>query len=257
MKMVYNFHDERGNHMFTRKDASSITIPKHIAIILDGNGRWAKRRGLPRTAGHQAGVENIRRVAVHAAKRGIKALSLYAFSTENWNRPQAEIDFLMKLPGEFETRFREEFEQYDIKVVFSGRKTRISEANREILERITERSKDRQGMILNICFDYGSKEEIVQAIKKIATDVRSGSLEVDAIDEECVEDRLYTKDLPQLDLLIRPSGEIRLSNFMLWQVAYAELYFCKTYWPSFSEKDLDQAIAVFNKRERRFGALKG
>ncbi|MBN2504898.1 MAG: isoprenyl transferase [Bacilli bacterium] len=243
--------------MFKRKQAEIITIPKHIAIILDGNGRWAKRRGLPRTAGHQAGVENIKRIAVHAAKIGVKALSLYAFSTENWNRPKNEVDFLMNLPEEFETRFRDEFEKHDIKVMFSGRKTKISRKNQEILERITERSKLRQGLVLNICFDYGSKEEIVQAIKQIAMNVKEEKTTIEAIDEHMVDDLLYTKELPQLDLLIRPSGEIRLSNFLLWQVAYAELYFCETFWPAFSERELDKAIAEYSRRERRFGGLKG
>lgn len=232
-------------------------IPKHIAIILDGNGRWAKKRHMPRTYGHQRGVENIRSIALAASDMGVKALSVYAFSTENWSRPKDEVDFLMKLPGEFEKRFKDDFKKYDIKVMFSGRKTHLSQENLEILERITNNTKDRQGLVLNICFDYGSRAEITEAVKKIAADVLNQKITVDEINEKSIEDLLYTKDLPKLDLLIRPSGEVRLSNFLLWQAAYAELYFCKTYWPAFSKKNLEEAIMDFNKRERRFGGLKG
>lgn len=232
-------------------------IPKHIAIILDGNGRWAKKRHMPRTYGHQRGVENIRSIALAASDMGVKALSVYAFSTENWSRPKDEVDFLMKLPGEFEKRFKDDFKKYDIKVMFSGRKTHLSQENLEILERITNNTKDRQGLVLNICFDYGSRAEITEAVKQIATDVLNKKIIVDEINEKTIEDLLYTKDLPKLDLLIRPSGEVRLSNFLLWQAAYAELYFCKTYWPAFSKKNLEEAIMDFNKRERRFGGLKG
>ncbi len=239
------------------KSDESRKIPRHVAIILDGNGRWAKRRGLPRTAGHQAGVENIRTIAISAQKHGIKALSVFAFSTENWRRPQAEVDFLMTMPAQFEEKFKDEFTKHDIKVVFSGRKERLSPENREILERITRETSNRNGLILNICFDYGAKEELLQAMRILAEKVQSGELAPGAIGEEQIEALLYTKDLPALDLLIRPSGEVRLSNFLLWQAAYSELYFCKTFWPSFTEKDLKKAIHAYQKRDRRYGGLKG
>ena len=238
------------------KKAENLKIPQHIAIILDGNGRWAKKRHMPRTYGHQKGVENIKTIAIAASNLGIKALSVYAFSTENWSRPKDEVDFLMKLPGEFEKRFKDDFKKYDIKVMFSGRKTHLSQENLVILERITENTKDRNGLILNICFDYGSRAELTEAVKEIAKDVLNGSISMEDITEEQIERHLYTKDLPKLDLLIRPSGEVRLSNFLLWQAAYAELYFCKTYWPDFSKKTLEEAILDFNKRDRRFGGLK-
>jgi len=212
------------------KQLEKLIIPEHIAIILDGNGRWAKKRHMPRTYGHQRGVENIRNITLAASDLGVKALSVYAFSTENWSRPKAEVDFLMKLPGEFE--------------------------NIEILERITNNTKERQGLVLNICFDYGSQSEITEAVRLIAQDVLDKQLEVADITKKNIENYLYTKDLPKLDLLIRPSGELRLSNFLLWQAAYAELYFTKTFWPAFSKKDLEQAIIEFNKRERRYGGLK-
>lgn len=234
----------------------TLNIPEHIAIILDGNGRWAKKRGMPRTYGHQKGVENIKTIAIAASDLGIKALSVYAFSTENWKRPKKEVDFLMKLPGEFEKKFKDEFKKHDIKVMFSGRKTHLSAENLEILERITEKTKDREGLTLNICFDYGSQTEIVEAMKDIAKEVKANHIDVEDISVGMVEARLYTKDLPKLDLLIRPSGEIRLSNYLLWQAAYAELYFCKTYWPAFSRKDLEKALLDYTKRQRRFGGLK-
>lgn len=241
--------------MFNKKK-ENLNIPAHVAIILDGNGRWAKKRGMPRTYGHQKGVENIRRVALAASDFGIKALSVYAFSTENWKRPKAEVDFLMKLPGEFEKKFKDDFEKYDIKVTFSGRKTHLSKENLEILERITKNTSQRKGLVLNICFDYGSQTEITEAVKLIAEDVKKGLVEPKDITKEMIEENLYTKDLPKLDLLIRPSGEVRLSNFLLWQAAYAELYFCDTYWPAFSKKTLEKALVDFTKRNRRFGGLK-
>ncbi|MDT8337054.1 MAG: isoprenyl transferase [Candidatus Izemoplasmatales bacterium] len=234
-----------------------LNIPQHIAIILDGNGRWAKKRHMPRTYGHQKGVENIRSIALAASEMGVKALSVYAFSTENWARPKDEVEFLMKLPREFEKKFKDDFQKHDIKVMFSGRKTHLNQDNLEILERITSNTKDRSGLILNICFDYGSRAEITEVVKQIAENVSNKKLKPSDITEQTIENLLYTKDLPKLDLLIRPSGEVRLSNFLLWQAAYAELYFCKTYWPAFSKKNLEEAIIDFNKRERRFGGLKG
>lgn len=239
-----------------KKKKQPLNIPGHIAIILDGNGRWAKRRAMPRTYGHQKGVENIKTIAIAASEFGIKALSVYAFSTENWKRPKKEVDFLMKLPGEFEKKFKDDFKKYDIKVMFSGRKTHLSKENVEILDRITNKTKDRQGLILNICFDYGSQTEIVEAIKDIAKAVKEDRVDIKDISIPMVEEHLYTKDLPALDLLIRPSGEIRLSNYLLWQAAYAELYFCKTYWPAFSKKTLEKALVDYTKRQRRFGGLK-
>lgn len=239
-----------------KNNLDSLYVPKHVAIILDGNGRWAKKRHLPRTFGHQAGVENIRKITLAASELGIKALSVYAFSTENWSRPENEVDYIMKLPGEFEKKFKDDFKEYDVKVMFSGRKSHLSKENLEILERITKNTEDRNGIILNICFDYGSHTEITEAVKLLVQDVVDQKISVNDIEPKDIEQYLYTKDLPKLDLLIRPSGEVRLSNFLLWQAAYAELYFCKTYWPAFSKKDLEKAILDFNKRDRRFGGLK-
>lgn len=239
------------------KKKAPTTVPAHVAIILDGNGRWAKRRGMPRTFGHQKGIENIRTIALACSKKGVKALSVFAFSTENWKRPQPEVDFLMTMPEQFEKQYSEDFEKHDIKVVFSGRKTKMSQTNREILERITANSANRNGLVVNICFDYGSYDELTTVVRSIARDCAEGSLPVDEITPKTIEDRLFTKDLPKLDLLIRTSGEIRLSNFLLWQAAYSELYFTKTPWPAFDEAALDKAFRAYSKRDRRYGGLKG
>lgn len=242
--------------MFLKK-VKTITIPKHLAIILDGNGRWAKARGLSRTQGHQVGIENIKKVALLCQSMGVEALSVYAFSTENWNRPKSEVEYLMTLPSEFEKKFSADFEKYDIKIMFSGRKSKLSAENLEILERITNRSKDRSGLTLNICFDYGSYTEITEAVQAISEDVKNGIIEPKDITSEMISSHLYTKDLPPLDLLIRTSGELRLSNFLLWQAAYAEFYFTSVHWPAFGKTELIKAFESYSKRQRRFGAIKG
>jgi len=243
--------------MFNKKKPIEMQIPNHIAIILDGNGRWAKKRGMPRTFGHQAGIQNIRTIAIAAQELGIKALSVYAFSTENWNRPKEEVDYLMTLPSEFEKKFHDDFLKHDIKVQFSGRRTHLSAENLAILDRITRDSLERKGLVLNVCFDYGSYAELTEAVTAIAKDVKENRLELANITPAEITSRLYTKDLPPLDLIIRTSGEQRLSNFMLWQGAYAELYFCETYWPDFNKKDLEKALMDYSARDRRFGAVKG
>jgi undecaprenyl diphosphate synthase len=240
--------------MFRKKQ--TITIPKHLAIILDGNGRWAKQRGMTRTQGHQAGIENIRRMTLLCQEMGVKVLSVYAFSTENWNRPQAEVDYLMTLPSEFEKKFSDDFEKNDVKVMFSGRKTKLSKENLEILERLTVSTAHRNGIILNVCFDYGSYTELTEAVQAIASEVKNETLSVEEITPQTITDHLYTKDLPPLDLLIRTSGELRLSNFLLWQAAYAEFYFTPVHWPAFGRNELLKAFESYGQRHRRFGAIK-
>jgi undecaprenyl diphosphate synthase len=247
---------QRGESMTLFAPKKPTVIPAHVAIILDGNGRWAQRRGMSRTFGHQAGIENIRKVALLCSDLGVKALSVFAFSTENWKRPQPEVDFLMKMPGEFETKFADDFAKHDVKVIFSGRRTRLSQENLDTLDRITKQSAARTGLVLNVCFDYGSHAELTAAVAAIAEDVKNGRLAPADIVPATIAARLYTKDLPPLDLLIRTSGEQRLSNFLLWQAAYAELYFTKTYWPAFGYADLAKAFAAFGKRDRRYGGLK-
>lgn len=232
-------------------------LPKHVAIILDGNGRWAKKRGLSRSDGHKHGALNLRRISLLSEKLGIDVLSVYAFSTENWKRPKTEVDYLMQLPKVFEEEFKDDFEKYHIRVVFSGRRDRLSDDNVALLERVEKESKDRTGLILNICLDYGSHHELVEATKAIAGKVEKGTLSIDSIDENVIASHLYTKDLPPVDYLIRTSGEVRLSNFLLWQVAYAEFYFTKTPWPAFKERQFLKAIKDYQNRSRRFGGLKG
>ena len=231
-------------------------MPRHVAIILDGNGRWAKRRGRPRTYGHEKGALNIKTVAMEAHRLGIEVLSVYAFSTENWKRPESETGFLMKLPKRFEESYRDDFKEADIRVVFSGRRDRIGEDNRKFMEESEEKTKDREGMVVNICFDYGGRTEITEATRTIARQVKSGEIPVDSITEETVDDHLYHPELPPVDLLIRTSGAQRLSNYMLWEASYAELYFTKTHWPAFNEKKLQKAIDDYQKRDRKFGGLK-
>ncbi len=232
-------------------------IPRHIAVIMDGNGRWAKRRGRERSYGHRMGALNIKTITLEAHRLGVEAFSIYAFSTENWKRPKEEIDFLMSLPTAFEEDFKETFETEQIRVRFSGRRDRISEKNREYMQEIEDKTKDREGLVLNICFDYGGRYEITQAARKIAEACMEGALKPEDIDESTVESRLYTTGLPPVDLLIRTSGEQRTSNFLPWQLAYAEFYFTKTHWPAFKERALHRALRSFQKRNRKFGGLKG
>ena len=232
-------------------------LPSHVALILDGNGRWAKRRGRNRQYGHRQGALNVKTIAIEANRIGIEVLSVYAFSTENWKRPQKEIDFLMKMPKSFEEESSDDVHDSDIRIVFSGRRDRIDHYNRGLMEKLEERTKENGGMILNICFDYGSRDEIVNVVKRVAKKVKKGSLSIDAIDESTVEEHLYTKGLPSVDLMIRTSGEQRLSNDLLWQNAYAEFWFTKRPWPAFKEKHLRKAVYDYQNRNRRFGGLKG
>ncbi|MCK5762194.1 MAG: isoprenyl transferase [Candidatus Izimaplasma sp.] len=231
-------------------------IPKHIAIILDGNGRWAQKHKMIRTLGHKVGAENLKKIAIVCSEIGIEVLSVYAFSTENWNRPQDEVDYLMKLPREFNESSKGQFEEIGIKIVFSGRKNRFSPENIELINNIEEKTKERKGLILNVCFDYGSHIEIIEAVKEISKEYKNNKIKLDDINVKMIDNHLYTRDLPPLDLLIRTSGEIRISNFLLWQLAYSELYFTKKMWPEFNRKELFKALDNFQKRNRRFGEIK-
>ncbi len=242
--------------MSLEKRVLSKYIPAHIAIILDGNGRWAQKNNLLRTIGHKKGTENLKDITLLCNEVGIKVLSVYAFSTENWNRPTSEVEYLMKLPREFEESYKGKFKENDIKVIFSGRRDRFSKENFELLNRIERKTKDRKGLILNVCFDYGSHTEIIEAIKNISEKYKKDEIKLEDIDVKMVDANLYTKGLPPLDLLIRTSGEQRISNYLLWQLAYSELYFTKKYWPEFKRKELFKALDNFQKRNRRFGAIK-
>lgn len=230
-------------------------IPNHVAIIMDGNGRWAQKRGLKRTKGHQKGAEALKKISEYVYDKNIKVLSVFAFSTENWKRDKEEVDYLMDL---FIKAFKENFDvvkKKGVKVIFSGIKDKLSDKVIKTMEKMTEETKDNTNGIFNICLNYGGQDEIINATKKISKDVKDGIIDYNDINQDLFGKYLFN-DLPPIDLLIRTSGEYRISNFMLWQMAYAELYFTDTLWPDFDEKEMDKAIDSYNKRDRRFGAVK-
>ena len=231
-------------------------LPKHIGIIMDGNGRWAKRRGLPRSAGHKAGSETVKKIVREAARLGVKHMTVYAFSTENWKRPEQEVGTLMNLLLNY-LRDAEKIMQGDnIQLRMIGSMDGLSPEIQAEINRVTELTKNNDGLIWNIALNYGGREEITHAAREIAKKAKSGEIAVDDIDENMLESHLYTAGQPEVDLLIRTSGEQRLSNFMLWQVSYAEFWYTDKHWPDFTEEDLRQAIIDFQHRGRRFGGVK-
>ncbi|QAA22371.1 isoprenyl transferase [Sporolactobacillus terrae] len=233
------------------EDTKSISIPNHVAIIMDGNGRWAKKRGLPRVAGHREAMKTIKRVTKEADRLGVKVLTLYAFSTENWKRPKAEVDFLMKLPQQFLNSYLKELIEQNVQVKAMGDLSRLPTYTLSAVNDAIEKTKANSGLILNFALNYGSHAEIVQAVKKIIREAHSP----EDISEKMIADHMISPALPDPDLLIRTGGEIRLSNFMLWQLAYTELYFSEEYWPDFNEQSLQDAVRAFSSRQRRFGGL--
>ena len=230
-------------------------IPRHIAIILDGNGRWAKKRGLPRTAGHAAGAENFRKIATYCKNIGVKYLTVYAFSTENWTRPKEEVKAIMKLLDKYLHEAIATMERDHIRMRILGDVSVLSPELQEEIRETNEISSRYEGFQANICLNYGGRAEILQAAKRFAADVAAGRTE-EELDEAKFGGYLYSAGLPDPDLLIRPGGEKRISNFLLWQCAYSEFYFSDVLWPDFSTEELDRAIAEFNRRERRFGGVK-
>ncbi len=233
-------------------------IPAHVAIIMDGNGRWAKKRMMPRVYGHKEGMNTVKKIAIHASKLQIKVLTLYAFSTENWKRPNEEVNFLMGLPIDFFDVFMPEIMENNIKVTTIGWIEHLPEKTLKVVENAVEKTKNNTGLILNFALNYGSRLEISEAAKRIAQDVGNGTITSDDITEELFSSYLMTSQLGALqdpDLLIRTSGEIRLSNFLLWQAAYSEMYFTDDFWPDFSPKSLETALAEYQHRNRRFGGI--
>ena len=230
---------------------TELKIPDHIAIILDGNGRWAKKQNRPRTFGHKEGAENVIRIAKSCKKFGVKTLTLYAFSTENWKRPATEVGFLMDLLIKFVNSKLEQLMEEDCKINFLGDISKLPAKTREACDFALEKTKDNKSLTINIALNYGGRDEIVHAFKEI---MEKGYLP-DEITEELISENLYTAGLPDPDLLIRPGGEIRLSNFLIYQLAYTELYFTDVLWPDFTEDDLREAILAFTKRDRRYGGL--
>ncbi|WP_273125583.1 isoprenyl transferase [Metabacillus sp. HB246100] len=230
-------------------------IPKHIAIIMDGNGRWAKKRALPRIAGHHEGMKVVRKITKQANLLGVEVLTLYAFSTENWKRPKTEVDYLMKLPEEFLTTYLPELIKENVQVRIMGDKQRLPKHTLNAVEKAINDTKKNSGLILNFALNYGSRAEILSAVQHIATDIKRGQLNDSDLTEDVFSSYLMTNSIQDPDLLIRTSGEIRLSNFMLWQLAYTEFWFTDILWPDFNEQSLLQAIYTYQQRGRRFGGI--
>lgn len=236
--------------MFEKRKLNPDKFPQHIAFIIDGNGRWANKRGLPRTMGHRAGIIACKDVLEECYNLGIKYVSMYAFSTENWNRPKEEVDTLFELFREFINNDMEELFTKDVKFMVSGDYTAFPEDLVEVIEKSLDRTKDNSKMTINLCINYGSRSEIVRAVNNIIADG------LKTVDEKTISKYLYTATIPDPDFIVRTSGENRLSNFMMWQASYSEFYFPKTFWPDFNKKALYKALISYSKRNRRFGAIK-
>ncbi len=232
-----------------------IQLPQHIGIIMDGNGRWAKKRNLPRSAGHTAGAKNFRTITKYCSNIGIKYLTVYAFSTENWKRPAEEINALMKLFKSYLEEAIRDFKDENIVVKFIGDKAAFSPDLQQLIDENEQMSSKRSGMVLNIAMNYGSRDEIVRAVKNIAVKVKNNEISVEDINQQLISDNLYTAGQPDPDLVIRPSGEYRISNFLLWQSAYTEYVIMDVLWPDFTEKMLDAALIEYARRNRRFGGV--
>ncbi len=229
-------------------------IPRHIAIILDGNGRWAQQRNLPRTAGHAAGAETFRKIASYCRDIGLEYLTVYAFSTENWKRPKNEVDTIMSLLEKYLYEAIDRMERDKVKMCFFGDTTVLSPELQELIARTREISRHYEGCQVNICLNYGGRDEILRAVAQYAQEYKAGT--APELTEESFSRYLYSAGVPDPDLLIRPGGELRLSNFLMWQSAYSELYFTDTLWPDFTEADINRAIAAYQHRDRRFGGIK-
>ena len=236
-------------------EVTDLNLPSHIGIIMDGNGRWAKKRGLPRKAGHRQGAKTFRTITRYCSDIGIKYLTVYAFSTENWKRPQEEVDALMSLFKSYLNEALEDFKDDSIVVKFIGDKSGFNDELRELMIENEESSKDRDGMVLNIAMNYGSRDEIVRAVRNISEDVRNGKISSDDITENLFSNYLYTAGQPDPDLIIRPSGEYRISNFLLWQSAYTEFVIMNKLWPDFQKSDLAEALKIYSSRNRRYGGV--
>ena len=229
------------------------SIPKHIAIIMDGNRRWAKQRNIETKLGHKEGAENLKRIAKHANQKGIKYLTVYAFSTENWKRTKEEIGALMILLQKYVEDFLKDDNLDNIRVNVIGDISKLEKGLQKSIQKIVEKSKENTGLTLNIAFNYGGRAEIVKAMQKIGNQIKNEEIQIEDINEELVEKSLYTQGMPEPDLLIRTGGQQRISNFLLWQLAYTEFVFVSKYWPDFSNEDLDEAIRNFESRNRNFG----
>ena len=246
--------------MFFRKKKSiepldPNNIPQHIGIIMDGNGRWAKSRGLPRSAGHRAGAETLKKIVKYCDKIGVKCITAYAFSTENWNRPKAEVDALMDLLYNYLQQVEEQFGGTNVILKVIGDRSVLSDKINGAIDHAEEYTSKNTGLMLNVALNYGGRAEITEAAKALAEKIANGKRTLMDVSEKDMTELMYTRGLPEVDLIIRPSGEYRLSNFLLWQAAYAEFWFSNINWPDFSEKDMYQAILDYQKRNRRYGKV--
>lgn len=229
-------------------------LPKHVGIIMDGNGRWAKKRGLPRSAGHRAGAQNLKTITEFAGEMGIPYITAYAFSTENWKRPKEEVDALMQLLLDY-LRDKNQLAGKNVTIRVIGDRSALSDEINHEIDVVEDYTKDRDGMVLYLAINYGGRQELVRAVQNLCRDVQSGIFTPDEITEGMISERVYTKEVPEADLIIRPSGELRLSNFLLWQSAYSEFWFSDINWPDFTTSDFARAILDYQNRNRRFGAV--
>ena len=237
-----------------KNNTSELILPTHVGIIMDGNGRWAKKRGRPRQFGHREGAKTFKMITNYAKKLGIKYITFYAFSTENWKRPKDEVDGIMKLFDSYLNDVRDHIDE-NVRVIFIGDRLKLSNSLQEKMQKLEYDSKDFDSMTLILAINYGGRDDILNSVKKIATLVKDWYLSPEQIDFEIFEANLYTKGIPNVDLIIRPSGEMRISNFLTWQSAYSELYFSDILWPDFSKKDFDNALKSYSERCRRFGGV--
>lgn len=234
---------------------SDLNIPTHIGVIMDGNGRWAKQRGKARTEGHREGIRTLKNMVSWCGNFGVDYLTVFSFSAENWNRPRSEIEFIFKLLHRFVDADLQDLVRNNVRVRILGDKDGLDSAILKTIERVEQTTKDNDGLKLNVAFNYGGKQEILQAVRCLARDVEAGVLKPDEIDDTALEQKLFTANMPAPDLILRTGGEQRISNFLIWQAAYAELVFLGTYWPDFSKGDFLEALEQYSKRERRFGGL--
>lgn len=248
--------EEKLRETAKRLGLSTRQMPRHIAIIMDGNGRWAARRTLPRIEGHRRGAKTAERIAQRCADFGIESLTLYSFSMENWKRPKAEVNALMDLYTQYLTEIRPKLMKGNVRLVHLGRLTGLPTVVKTELIKTMEKTSGNTGMVLGLALNYSGRAEIVDAVRKIAHQYKKGQLHLEDINEQCVSRHLYTADLAEPDLLIRTANEMRISNFLLWQISYSEFYVTKTLWPDFKKANLEKAILAYAKRERRFGAVK-
>ena len=247
-------------NLFSRKSKINKSIdysrlPVHIGIIMDGNGRWAKKRGLPRSAGHSAGADSLKKIVTECNKMGIKYITVYAFSTENWKRPKEEVDYLMNLLMDYLKNAETTLAGENVVIKAIGSRKELSDELCEQIKKTEEFTKNNDGIVMNIALNYGSREEIVNSVKKICKNVQNGECSIEDINSEMISDNLYTASQPDPDLIIRTSGEERISNFLLWQLAYSELWFTDKLWPDFNINDLHQAIIDYQNRNRRYGGV--